>query len=369
MKSKRNIPLFWPSYNGRKIQKLVNKAFPADMSNRWLGQAHKVDEFEQEFGKKFGYKYCVAVSSGTASIELAYHLLDFKKGDEVITPVLTCTATNLHFARNGIKIKFADIKDDLTIDPDDVERKITPKTRAIVAVTLGGLPVDKKLFKIAKKHKIPVVIDAAQSLGVGEKHGEYICHSFQAIKHFTTGDGGMLVVKNKEDYKRAKKLRWFGIDREAKMRANWQPYKKRQMTMDIKEPGYKFQMNDVEAMMGLVGLQHSDEYLKHRKRITDYYDKNIKCATVSGGSCWLYGILVSDRDHVASELEKAGVDTNMAHLRNDIFTAFGGKREKLPKMNELESKYIYIPINTKMTMDDAKYVAKKLNEILKPQLV
>lgn len=365
---KKNIPLFWPSYNGEKIQKLLIKAFPADMSNRWLGQAHKVDEFEREFGKKFGYKYCVAVSSGTASVELAYHLIGLKKGDEVITPVLTCTATNIPFLHKQVKIVFADVKDDLTIDPADVEKKITKKTKAIVAVTLGGLPVDEKIFKIAKKHKIPVVIDAAQSLGVPEKHGDYICHSFQAIKHFTTGDGGMLVVKNKKDYDRAKKLRWFGIDREAKMRANWQPYKRRQMTMNIEEPGYKYQMNDVEAMMGLVGLQHSDEYLAHRRKIADYYDANLKCETVSGGSCWLYGILVDDRDYVAEELDKVGIDTNMAHLRNDIFTAFGGKRFRLAKMNKIEPKYIYIPINAKMTFADAKYVVKILNSITHPDL-
>jgi len=358
------INLFWPSYNGKEIQKHLKKLFPHDVSNRWLGQGEVVNKFERLFGKKFNYKYCLAVNSGTAALELAYHIIGFKKGDEVITPVLTCTATNIPFLRKGVKIVFADIKDNLTIDPEDVERKISSKTKAIVAVTLGGLPVDKKLFLLGKKYNIPVVIDAAHSLGVSEKYGDYICYSFQAIKHFTTGDGGMLVLRNRDDYIRAKKLRWFGIDREAKRRAHWQPYKGRKMTMDIEEPGYKFHMNDIAATLGLIGLKNSDKYLAYRKKIAQYYDNNLKCKTISGGSYWLYCILVNQRDKLAKKLEQAGIETNVVHLRNDIFKAFGGKRQNLPNMNRIEKEYLYIPINTKMTMNDARYVAKTINSLL-----
>lgn len=364
-KVKKIISLFWPTYNGKEIQAGMKKLFPADMSNRWLGQAHLVDQFEKEFGKKYKYKYCLAVNSGSAALELAYHLVGIKEGDEVITPVLTCTATNIPLLRKGAKIIFADIKDDLTIDPEDVRKNVTKKTKAIIAVTLGGVPIDDKIFSLAKKHKLPVIIDAAQSLGVSERKGDYICYSFQAIKLFTTGDGGMLVLRNKADYRRAKKLRWFGIDREAKIRANWQPYKRRQMTMDIDEPGYKFHMNDIAAMLGLIGLRHADEYLNYRKRIANFYDKNLKCRTISGGAFWLYGILVDNRDKVAKILNEAGVETNMVHLRNDIFKAFGGKRENLKNMNKLESQYLYIPLNTKMSLDDAKRVVRILNSVLK----
>jgi len=98
------------------------------------------------------------------------------------------------------------------------------------------------------------------------------------------------------------------------------------MTMDIEEPGYKFQMNDIAATLGLIGLKHSDEYLAYRRKIAEYYNKNLECKTISGGSYWLYGILVDNRDYVAKKLEKAGIETNMAHLRNDIFKVFGGKR-------------------------------------------
>ncbi len=362
---RKHIPIFWPSYHGKDIQREMARLFPADMSNRWLGQAHKVDEFEREFGKKYGFKYCVTVNSCTAALDLAYHMIGIKAGDEVITSVLTCTATNVWFLRNNVKIVFADIKPDLTIDPVDVERKIIPKTKAIIVVTLGGIPVDKRLYTLAKKHGIPVVVDAAQSLGVGEPNGDFVAYSFQATKHFTTGDGGILVLRNEKDYRRAKLLRWYGIDREIKAKANWQPYQKRQMTMDIEEAGYKFHMNDITASLGLIGLKHADAYMKHRKKIVDYYNKHLHVPTASGGSLWLYAIFVDDRDRIADELKATGIETNMIHLRNDIFKAFGGKRLPLPEMNAIEHRYLYIPLNTRMTLADARYIVDVINGIAK----
>ena len=364
---RKTISLFWPTYHGTEVQRAMARLFPADMSNRWLGQAHKVDEFEREFGKKYGFKYCVAVNSCTAALDLAYHMIGLKRGDEVITPVLTCTATNVWFLRNGVKIVFADIKQDLTVDPRDVERKITSKTKAIVVVTLGGIPIDKQLYAIAKRHRIPVVVDAAQSLGVGEPSGDFVAYSFQATKHFTTGDGGILVLRNEKDYRRAKKLRWYGIDREMKAKANWQPYQKRQMTMDIEEPGYKFHMNDITASLGLIGLKYADGYTRKRKKIVDYYNKHLKATTVSGGSLWLYVILVDDRDRVAAELKAAGIETNLIHLRNDIFKAFGSTRLPLPAMNSIEHRYLYVPLHAHMTLSDARYVVHVLNGILERQ--
>ena len=360
------IPLFWPAYHGREVQKKMAELFPADMSNRWLGQAHLVDEFEKKFAKKFNYRYCVSVNSGSAALELGYHLMGIKPGDEVISSVLTCSATNIPLLRMGAKIIFADIKEDLTVSPRDVAGKITSKTKAIIAVTLGGIPIDKKIFEIGRRHKIPVLIDAAQSVGVGEKYGDFVCYSFQAIKNFTTGDGGMLVLRNKKDYQRAKKLRWFGIDREAKAKANWQPYERRQMTMDIEEPGFKFHMNDISAAIGLVGLKHSDEYLRQRKAIGNYYSKKLdpkKYKTISGGTYWLYAILTENRDRVADVAKAAGIETNMVQLRNDVFKAFGGKRKDLPVMNRMESRYLYLPINPHVSMDDAHHIVDVLNSI------
>ena len=142
-------------------------------------------------------------------------------------------------------------------------------------------------------------------------------------------------------------------------------YKTREMTFQIEEPGYKFQMNDVAASIAISGLKNSDKWLDYRRQIADYYTSNLKCTTISGGSYWLYGIMVGDRDKVARELKEAGIETNLCHIRNDEFTVFKIFKNHCPNMDKLELEYLYIPINIKMSFDDAKYIVKNLNEIIK----
>ena len=336
------------------------------LSGRWWGQAGQVQEFERLFAEEYAYPFCIALNSGTAALEIAYDLIGITEGDEVITPVLTCTATNIPLARRKANIIFADVgREDLTVSIRDIEQKLTKKTKAVVVVTLGGLPVSEEIFDLCKSHNVPVVVDAAQSLGTIESHGDYICYSFQAIKHFTTGDGGMLVVRDSGDYERGKKLRWFGIDREKKIDSDWQPYRNREMTIEIEEAGYKFHMNDIAATLGIVGLRHSDELLKTRQKIAKHYREHlIKGVHVAGGSFWLYGMLINDRDERAEELLAAGIDVNMVHLRNDKYKVFGGRALDLRNMNYVEEKYLYIPINAHLRDDEVDTVAREFNRIV-----
>lgn len=348
------IPLFWPQIYKKEWLKALDKVF----ETRWIGQGPVVEKFEHEFGNKFNYQYCLAVNSGSSALELAYQLVNIRTGDEVITTVFTCTATNLPLIRRKAKIVFADINNDLLIDYGDIKRKITNKTKAIVVVTLGGLPVDKRIFDLG----LPVIVDAAQSVGVSEIRGDYICYSFQAVKHFTTGDGGILILKNKNEYERAKKLRWFGIDREAKKRVNFYALNNREITMEIEEPGYKYHMTDIAATMGLVGLRHTDKILEYRKLLCETYAQNLSkdVHCVYGGSYWLMAILTKDRNDVIEYLRDNGIECDLVQLRNDIFKVFGGKRQNLPNMNRLESKYLYLPLNSRVTVDDVKYISKLL---------
>ena len=208
------------------------------LHTRWIGQGPKVDEFEKMFSGVFNVKHPVAVNSGTSALETAYDLCELGPGDEVITTPLTCTATNLPLLRRGVKLIFADILETtLNIDPVDVHSKLTDKTKAVVQVHLGGIRSD-----VGRLH-VPIISDACQALGIF--NGDYSCFSFQAIKHITTGDGGMLVCPTQEEAKRAKLLRWFGIDREKKISNHWQAYKERKMTFDIEEVGAKRQMTDM----------------------------------------------------------------------------------------------------------------------------
>jgi perosamine synthetase len=288
----------------------------------------------------------------------------------VIVPVLTCTATCHPILLLGAKPVFADIRtDSLTIDPDDVERKITKRTRAIVVVHFGGLVEDAGRFrKISRKYAIPVIEDSAQGLGAkGVGYGQFTCYSFQAIKHLTTGDGGMLVVRNRADHARAKRLRWFDIDREAKKNRKWQAWDRRGITFDQEVPGYKYHGNDIAASIGLVGLRTVQKTLDHRRRLASEYRKLLSgCPDVEllkdgNSSHWLFMVKVKgSRDEFAEYLKKHGVETNVAHIRNDIFRVFGGKRLDLPGMNEVELQYICLPLNDYVGVEDVRYICKLL---------
>ncbi len=360
--------LFYPYYDGKKIQKAIKKIFPEDNSNQWIGQGKLVDEFEDKFAKKFNLPYCLMTNSGTSALWLAYDLVGLKEGNEVVSTVLSCTASHIPLLHKKVRIKFADIQTDtLTIDPVEVERKITKKTKAIIGVTLGGIPLDDRIFKIGKKYKIPVIVDSCQSLGYNK--GDYIVYSFQAIKHITTGDGGMLVCRKKSDYKRAKLLRWFGIDREQKAKKNWQAWQGRKMTFNIEELGYKFQPTNIDAALGIVGLEDFDKILKHRKELVNTYKQQlqglpgIKLLNDKESTHWLFGILVNDRDKFAKALERKGVGTNVVHLRNDIYKIFGGKRLNLPNMNSIEFNYLYLPLHNKLTKNNVLEICQIIKNI------
>jgi len=329
------------------------------LQGRWIGQSNKVNQFEYKFSKMFGVRYPVSLNSGTASLELAYDLLDLGPGDEVITTPFTCTATNIPLLRRGVKLVFADIlATTMNIDPKDVKRKMTHKTKAVVQVHVGGIGAD------VGKLRVPVISDACQALGIFK--GDFTCNSFQAIKHITTGDGGMLTCPDDKTYKAAKLKRWFGIDREKKEENNWQCYKDRKMVFDIEVLGYKWHMNDIAAGMGLAGLLHYCEVIRYRRQLFNLYKRElssvpgIKLIDGELNTYWLCTALVERRDDFAKMLYEKEVDTNIVHMRNDIYKIFGGKRQDLPVMNMLEENYICLPLHMNVTEEDVLRVCENI---------
>lgn len=349
------IDLFLP-YVPYKVKAEVEDT----LSTRWIGQGPKVDLFEKRFSEKFSQKHCISMNSGSAALETAYELAGIKAGDEVITTPLTCTATNIPLIRMGAKIIWGDISyETLCLDRKDVLKKLTPNTKAIVNVHLGGIEND------LGDMPVPVISDACQALGVF--CGNYTCNSFQAIKHITTGDGGMLTVSNEKEYKKAKLMRWFGIDREKKIANNWQAYKKRAMTFDIEVLGYKRQMTDIAASMGIAGLKYYDFVIEHRKKIFNLYKKllsgfdGIRIIDAPRNTYWIMTVLVENRDSFAEKMFEAGIDTNMVQIRNDAYKIFGG-RVSLPVMDFVESRYISLPLTMETTEEDVHYISNTIKE-------
>jgi len=361
------IPLFRP-YVPSETSEEVTKT----LSSGCLTEGKKVAEFEQYFRDLFHLQNTVTVNSGTSALETAYELIGIRPGDEVIVTPLTCTATNIPLLRLGAKLVWADIlKDTLCIDPEDVKRKITHKTKAIVQVHLGGVAADVgKQYRVDSEedhYKIPVVSDACQALGIFR--GDYTCCSFQAIKHITTADGGMLCCMEEKESERARLIRWFGIDRTKRKPHNWTMYSVREMMYDIEISGTKKHMNDLNATMGIVGLNHYHEVIRYRRFLYSLYEallEDVKGIELVGrkveNTYWLATVLVENRDNFARMLYENGVETNTVHRRNDEYTIFGGKRQDLPVMNEVDKKYLSLPLGMHVSEQDVRIICSLIKK-------
>jgi len=357
-----NLVLFHPHIPATAANRVAEV-----LNTRWIGQGPKVDEFERKFSASFcSGRRAVAVGSGTDALHLSYILAGLEPGDQVIAPLFTCTATNIPFLYMGVKVVFADVQlNTLNIDPADVRRRITPNTKAVVCVHYGGLPCDMdELQAIADEHDIILIEDAAHALGAhykGRSVGEisdFTAFSFQAVKQITTGDGGMLVVKDEFLSDKAERLRWFGIDRKAKQRGNWQN--------DIWEVGYKYQMTDISAAMGLAALEEFVAVLKHRRRLLRAYENGLQgvsgVSVVGAGyndrehAAWMCTLLVKQRDQLQVKLRENRIESSQVHYRNDRYTIFGGRREGYPNMDAIEDDYLVVPLHTHMDVADVDRV-------------
>jgi perosamine synthetase len=369
--SKKSITQFYPH-----VPKSAIKALKKVLSGRWIGQGPLVDKLEKVFSKRFANKMpSLAVGSGTDALHLSYILAGLKKGDEIICPIFTCTATNIPLLYFGAKIKFADIDPKtFNIDIQSVKKLITKKTKAIAFVNYGGLPCDlKELSLLAKKNKLILIQDAAQSLGATYKkkcitsYADFTIFSFQAIKQISSGDGGMLVFKDKSIVEKAKRLRWFGIDRLAKQSGTWKN--------DIKEIGYKYQMTDIGAALLLESIKEFSKIASHRKLIFNTYkkilskNKNVTVVDSSDGKGhvhWLFTILVKKKDYLQKQLRSKLIETNQVHFRNDKYSIFKKftKNKRFPNMDSVEEEYLVLPIHTKVTLNDAIFIGQTINKIL-----
>ena len=365
----KGVVLFYPYISKKSAQNIKKK-----LNTRWIGQGPMVDKFEKKFQSIFSKNYpAIATGSGTDSLHLAYILAGLKKGDEVITPVFTCTATNIPLLYLGVKIKFADIdKNSMNISVDSIKKLISKKTKAIVVVHYGGLPCDMdEISKIAKKYRIPIIEDAAHALGAKYNNkpigniSDFTTFSFQAIKHFTTADGGMLTVKNKKIEAKAKRIRWFGIDREKKQSGTW--------ANDVTEVGYKYQMTDISATLGYDSLLEFKKILNHRRKIYYTYLKNlsknpkVKCIhdfnKKKFHGAWLFTIAIDNKDFLQKKLREHFIETNQVHFRNDKYSIFKQfvKNKKFQNMDFLENKYLVLPVHHKVKVADAEYICKIIN--------
>lgn len=351
----------------------MRAAVARTLETRWIGQGNAVDQFERDFAAFIG-RPSVAVSSGTASLHLAYLLAGIKPGDEVVAPLFTCTATNTPLLQIGVRIKFCDVApDSLNVGLGQIYGAVTEKTKAVVLVHYGGAPVKHTpgIQALCKQRGIILIEDCAQAIGASAKGlgasapaiacgtaGDFGCFSFQAVKHVTTGDGGMLVVRDQELVETAKRLRWFGIDRAAKLENRW--------ANDITELGYKYQMTDIAASMGIESLKALRNQLIKRLEMMEWYHHHL--IDVSGvsildyspftGAAWLCTVAVERREDLICKLKENGIESGQVHYRNDRYSIFKGARGNFPNMDAIDSKYLVLPLHMGMDLEDVERVCE-----------
>jgi len=365
------------------------------LDSGYIGQGPVVEEFETQLGNYFGNKQVVTTNAGTSALHLALHLLKkpkenwqkifhgvaavncnwpgIQEGDEVLATALTCTASNWPILANGLKIKWVDIDPTtLNMDLNDLKRKMTPKTKAILGVHWGGYPLDLQEIKniqieFKKEHGwSPALIeDGAHSIGTKYKgkylgnHGNFVMNSLQAIKHITSIDGGLLYCPHSELYERAKLLRWYGIDRSPKGRTDFR------CEADIPEWGFKFHMNDVCAAVGIENFKHLDEILSKHKDNAAYYDKHLK--NINGvtllkrekgfeSAFWIYTMLVDDREGFYKHMKECGITVSQVHERNDKHSCVSEFKSVLPNLDKTIGKVVNIPVGWWITESDREYI-------------
>lgn len=384
-KMKEVIPLF-KVFMSEDVIKPVNEV----LLSGFIGQGTKVDEFENLLKNKFNVDNLITINSATSGEQLALHLIKkphttffdgfgstmnwegINDGDEVLTTPLTCTATNFPILHNNLKIKWVDIDPKtMNMDLDDLSRKITRKTKAIIVVHWGGYPNDlDKLKEIQNKtQKLygfkPIIIEDAAHAFYSKfnnkligTHGNICSFSFQAIKHFTTVDGGMLILPHQELQRRGKLLRWYGIDRESTR-------KDFRCETDIEEAGFKYHMNDVNATIGIHNLPHIEKLVEIHKSNGKYYDEQLK--NVNGvtllerddrmeSSYWLYSMLVDDKTKFMEYMKECGIMVSQVHERNDKHSCVKEFRTILPNLDSIIDNLISIPVGWWVTEKDREYI-------------
>lgn len=349
------IPLFKPFMSETADQEILKT-----LHSGMIGQGPKVEEFEKALVPWVGRDTLLTVNSCTSAITLALVLAGVQAGDEVITTPMTCAATNTPILNLGAIPVWADINPMTgNIDPLSVMERVTSKTKAVIAVHWGGNPCDlKELEAIGHLFGVPIIEDAAHAFDAQYEgkpigsHSDFVCFSFQAIKHLTTGDGGLLVCKNRKDYERGKLLRWYGIDRNA-------PGDK--FLHDIPEAGYKFHMNDISATIGLANLAHMPGILDHCQANGKILAAHTHQAIPTRGSSqWLFTVLPEDREAFVAKMAAAGISTSQVHGRNDMYTMFKPYRRNLPGVDQFASRQINVPCGWWLSNEDLLHVAETL---------
>lgn len=377
------LPFSMPTIEDEEINEVIDS-----LKSGWITTGPKVKRFEEEFRAYVGACYAVAVSSATAGLHLAMLSLDIGEGDEVITTPMTFAATVSMIVRSGARPVLVDIDPDtFNINPENIHKKISGHTKAIIPVHFAGQPCDlDAIFAIAGESGLSVIEDAAHAVGTEYKDkriGSFdsiSVFSFHPIKNITTGEGGMVCTSDEQIAENVSLLRFHGMDREA-----WKRYdKKGSPDYDILLPGFKYNMMDIQAAIGIHQLRKLDGFISRRCEITAFYDAafadspeikipgRVRCN--HRHACHLYTPLLKiealsiDRNGFMEEMKKENIGTGLhfkaVHHHPYYRKTLGLPPGELPVADYVSDRIFSLPLFPMMSLEDAHDVVKAVRAVI-----
>jgi len=369
------IPLFDLNYDEQEAQAAYDV-----IKSGWISTGPKCLELEEKFASMLNVKYACSVTNCTVALHLAMVILGIKEGDEVIVPSLTFVATANAVRYVKATPVFADIisLEEPTIDPEEIRKKITTKTKAIIVMHYGGFPCKMdEIMAIAEENNSKVVEDACHGPLSEYKDkklgtiGDIGCFSFFSNKNISTGEGGMLVTNNFNYDQEARLLRSHGMTTMSYQRASGHATE-----YDVIRLGYNYRMDDIRAAIGLVQLGKLKNDLVKRARVRSWYievlkdnpDIIIPFANYSGFvSNYIFPIVLKkankeQRDKVREKLQNAGIQTSIHYPPVHLFSCFSGNNKKLHNTEHAYQSLISLPMYSKLSIDQIKWIADNINK-------
>jgi len=373
------IQLFVPSFRVDECLSQIREC----LEKGWTGLGFKTVEFEKAWLDYTGLDYAHFLSSNTVGLHLALHVFKnrhgWDEGDEVIVTPLTFVSSNHAIMYEGLRPVFADVDDSLCLDPADVLKKLTPRTRAVMFVGMGGNAGRyEEILALCREHGLKLILDAAHMSGTRVK-GRHVGHdadvtvfSFQAVKNLPTADSGMICFSEKEDDEHARKLSWLGINKDTYARTTTQGAYK--WMYDVEEVGFKYHGNSIMAGIGLVQLRYLDRDNAYRRQLATWYSEAlasyplvrvVEHSSECESSRHLFQVRLNNRDEVMLALNEHEIYPGVHYRDNTYYRMYAYGEGTCPNARLASDEILSLPMHLGVTAADVRQISSLIGKYAK----
>lgn len=368
-----NVQLFLPTFAIEECLAEIRLC----LEKGWTGSGYKTLEFEEAWCDYTGLLHAHFLNSATSGLHLAVNILKeaehWEEGDEIITSPLTFVSTNHVILYERLKPVFADVDQYLCLDPEDVERKIGPRTRAVMFVGMGGNTGQyDRIEELCRKHGLRLIIDAAHMAGTRLRdktlNGDVAIFSFQAVKTLPIADAGMICFAEKKYDELSRKKSWMGINKDTYTRTTDEGAYR--WLYDVESVGFKYHGNSIMAAIGLVQLRYLDRDTSYRRQVSEWYNAGLEESNRIGiiptapdceSSRHLYQIHLENRDEVMLALNGCGINPGVHYRDNREYRMFRHGRDTCPNATRMSGRIMSLPLHMRLTRKDVDSVVDRIH--------